>query len=996
MADTNPIKYSDLISPDDSITKLIAQLNELREVYVSSIKDIREQAAQLAETMKGVSGATADGRKKLTEAASATDELDRAMQNLEKSQSENAKKIAELKRAQTEQNTINKLTARLNASQEGSYDRLSAQYSLNKIRLNAMTQEQRKAAEASEGLVTKTREIYEQMKQLQEETGKYQLNVGNYQSAIQNTLGMQSQWFQQLSMLKDVLAGGVGNALKLATDAVKGFGKQLLALMMNPIVATIGAIAAAFMLLKEGISSSEENSRALQVILAPLKRIMEAVLNVIQEMTGWILRAVEGAEGLAMGMSTLAERLPVVGRYFQQMNNALQENINLEKERQKLEDESRSAMVLNAKTARDVAILRSAAAKTDDPKQRAKFLKTAIELEKRDMEVQRDLAVRRYENAKAQAAHAQNDKETNEELARLEAEKYRAEEQYYTGTLRLRRQLKSAEDQQVNDTKKNNKERVKSAHDTQKALEESAKKELQVERALQDAIIVNMTNIWMKREAQTKAQYDRQIEDLRNRLATEKNLTEEARKAINLTIKQIEITQSNELLKIAQERAIKELEVQQQTINLRLQSVKAGSDEEIAIRRQQIEVERQIAIKKNEMLAEGERQATDLINAQYDKRLNELSDVYVQSQLKLFDQQQNFAQSEFDLLEASEAKKTKFRLQAEADRLRKVLELNERSANKLSDIEVQTMQNTIKRIENEIVKTEKAARGKDIYSLIGLDISDEKKQAIDTSVSYAVDALNTFIDAYIQAANTKREAADRAVEESKRTLEAEIQAQREGYAANVDYASKELENARKTQQQAIKEQKKAQQAKLAMDAITQASNMVTASVLIWSQLGFPWAIPALAVMWGSFVASKVKAAQLSRQSTETYGEGTVELLEGGSHQSGNDIDLGTKPDGTRRRAEGGEYFAVINKRSSRKYRAMIPSIINSLNDGSFTSKFLRSYKDDGMAVNIMGNSPDLRELSSNVATIRQQGERKMYSDGNGTVIIYKNVKRRIR
>lgn len=996
MADTNPIKYSDLISPDDSITKLIAQLNELREVYVSSIKDIREQAAQLAETMKGVSGATADGRKKLTEAASATDELDRAMQNLEKSQSENAKKIAELKRAQSEQNTINKLTARLNAAQEGSYNRLSAQYSLNKIRLNQMTQEERKAAEASEGLVTKTREIYEQMKQLQEETGKYQLNVGNYQSAIQNTLGMQSQWFQQLSMLKEVLAGGVGNALKLATDAVKGFGKQLLALMMNPIVATIGAIAAAFMLLKEGISSSEENSRALQVILAPLKRIMEAVLNVIQEMTGWILRAVEGAEGLAMGMSRLAERLPVVGKYFRQMNNALQENINLEKERQKLEDDARNAMVLSAKTARDVAILRAAAAKTDDPKQRAKFLKTAIELEKRDMEVQRDIAVRRYENAKEQASHTQNEKETNEELKRLEAEKYRAEEQYYNGTLRLRRQLKSAEDQQVNDTKKNNKERVKNAQDTQKALEESAKKELQVERALEDAIIVNMTNIWLKREAQTKAQYDRQIEDLRNRLATEKNLTEEARKAINLTIQQIEITQSNELQKIAQERAIKELEVQQQTINLRLQSVKAGSDEEIAIRRQQIELERQIALKKNEMLAEGERQATDLINAQYDKRLNELSDVYVQSQLKLFDQQQKFAQSEFDLLEASEAKKTKFRLQAEADRLRKVLELNEKSATKLSDLEVQTMQNTIKRIENEITKTEKAAKGKDIYSLIGLDISDEKKQAIDTSVSYAVDALNTFIDAYIQAANTKREAADRAVEDSKRTLEAEIQAQREGYAANVDYASKELENARKTQQQAIKEQKKAQQAKLAMDAISQASNMVTASALIWSQLGFPWAIPALAVMWGSFVASKIKAAQLSRQSTETYGEGTVELLEGGSHQSGNDIDLGTKPDGTRRRAEGGEYFAVINKRSSRKYRGMIPSIINSLNDGTFTSKFLRSYKDDGMAVNIMGNSPDLRELSSNVATIRQQGERKVYSDGNGTVIIYKNVKRRIR
>ena len=49
---------------------------------------------------------------------------------------------------------------------------------------------------------------------------------------------------------------------------------------------------------------------------------------------------------------------------------------------------------------------------------------------------------------------------------------------------------------------------------------------------------------------------------------------------------------------------------------------------------------------------------------------------------------------------------------------------------------------------------------------------------------------------------------------------------------------------------------------------------------------------------GEFAASKIKAAQLAKQTggtggTETYGDGTVELLEGGSHQSGNDIDLGT-------------------------------------------------------------------------------------------------------
>ena len=84
-------------------------------------------------------------------------------------------------------------------------------------------------------------------------------------------------------------------------------------------------------------------------------------------------------------------------------------------------------------------------------------------------------------------------------------------------------------------------------------------------------------------------------------------------------------------------------------------------------------------------------------------------------------------------------------------------------------------------------------------------------------------------------------------------------------------------------------------------------------------------------MWGSFAYSKIKAVQAVGKSEE-YGEGTVELLSGGSHQSGNDVDLGTKSDGTKRRAEGGEFFAVINKRNSRRYRRIIPSVIGALNN----------------------------------------------------------------
>jgi hypothetical protein len=190
---------------------------------------------------------------------------------------------------------------------------------------------------------------------------------------------------------------------------------------------------------------------------------------------------------------------------------------------------------------------------------------------------------------------------------------------------------------------------------------------------------------------------------------------------------------------------------------------------------------------------------------------------------------------------------------------------------------------------------------------------------------------------------------------------------------------------------ALKEQQKAQKAQELVNTIQQASNLVSASALIWAQLGFPWAIPAIAVMWGSFAAAKIKAAQVTK---ESYGEGTVELLEGGSHQSGNDIDLGTKADGTRRRAEGGEFFAVINKRNSRKFRRVIPDVIRSLNDGSFTTKYMGAYDGASLVFNVQNK--DLKGLSEDVREIRERAQHKTYVDASGkTVIQYKNLKRRV-
>ena len=169
--------------------------------------------------------------------------------------------------------------------------------------------------------------------------------------------------------------------------------------------------------------------------------------------------------------------------------------------------------------------------------------------------------------------------------------------------------------------------------------------------------------------------------------------------------------------------------------------------------------------------------------------------------------------------------------------------------------------------------------------------------------------------------------------------------------------------------------------------------------MIWSQLGFPFAIPAIAVMWASFAAAKIKAAQMSKAAggSESYGDGTVELLAGGSHQSGDDVDLGTKPDGRRRRAEGGEFFAVFNKRNSRRYRRLIPDVVRALNNGSFEKKYMNAYSGaNGMTINVAGDNPDLRELQNDVREIKEMNRRRYIPTADGTIELYKNLRRKIK
>lgn len=127
MADNNnPIKYSDLIKPDNSINDLIDQLEELKGVYESALAKVKKEAEQLSNSLKKVSGATKEGRETIRRASEDAERLSNSQSELTKSLNATTKELNLLKSVQQQQNSISKSAENSNKSLGESYEKLNS------------------------------------------------------------------------------------------------------------------------------------------------------------------------------------------------------------------------------------------------------------------------------------------------------------------------------------------------------------------------------------------------------------------------------------------------------------------------------------------------------------------------------------------------------------------------------------------------------------------------------------------------------------------------------------------------------------------------------------------------------------------------------------------------------------------------------------------------------------------------------------------------------
>lgn len=454
------------------------------------------------------------------------------------------------------------------------------------------------------------------------------------------------------------------------------------------------------------------------------------------------------------------------------------------------------------------------------------------------------------------------------------------------------------------------------------------------------------------------------------------------------------------------------LDLRAKEIQEQLYLVKKGTQEERRLLLERVENARKLALAQNRAKPVEQQESETSINAKFNKQKLSISG---SNRLQNFQQQQALAKSEFDLAVHTADEIKDYELTQEIALWKEKIRLAKSGALDWSQAQIDEAHNVVKKLEDDQKKLRKkglslAGRiGKYgvtgfLLSYIGFD--DDGIKAWNAACSQVISNLQEIAQAEVDVAQAAVDAAEKRVEAAQSAYDAEVEGRNNGYANQVATKKKELQQEKKNMQEKQKLLEQAQKRQEAINTVVQASSLITASANIWSAMsGVPiigpaLALAAIATMWTSFAVAKVKAKQATAAANQEYGEGGLEFLEGGSHASGNDIDLHQKnSEGKNMRAEGGEAMAIINKRNTRKYKRVLPDIVDSLNKGTFENKFSQAFnKADSLQAQMITveTTTDLSNIERGVEAIKKQNSERVYPLGDGrTLIIKGNVRRYI-
>lgn len=1027
----------------------IKALDDQMKPHIQTLSEVEKAEQRLAYLQSDEGKRLIELKAKIAELTSArkqqkatVDPLTQAQEKLAYAQSEENKQLKLYSTQIREANQIAQLQATIANSAEGSYNRLSAQYALNKIRLNQMSAAEREAADSGKKLETETNAIYQQMIKLQEATGNYRLSVGHYQKTWDG-LGISiSQVVRELpaaAVSLNTFFLGISNNIPMVVDEIKRLRRQ------NELLAAEG---------KKQISVTGSIVKALFGWNTALVVLLTVFSMYGKEIITWIDKTLAGRDAAKSFEDALEDLNSELGKgstgaYGQQIAvlRRLSENWrdlgdNIKAQTQWIKDNEKEfgklGITIDNINDANNAFVENTEAVVAAYKARAKaeaalnivsqqYQKLLAAENKAETEKVREYGffdkIMNYFKALwggisgpdsdlSLETRLKKQRQRNVESLQKDAKSLEQEVESYFNVWKFYEDQADALFKEIGLEESHKKDKKRTPRDADDRLNTLA---LAAEKAYQKSRTEIERDENKKRRAEAFASFNQEIADLNDKYARiqkilkgqdekYKELTESQKETAIKALEDIEnaienkqkgLTLSLDLLNIDVE--IQKAEQLLELLELEGEVSKKGSYEELSNSLKRLDVERQIALLKNAQLPEAKRQPTSAINASFDKQ----KAIAVGSfSMSSFDEQQALDEAIFNEVKRSETEIARFKLEQEKARWQEQIRLAEAGGLDWSQAQIDAAKATVKGIDRELSELNdfiknigKKGLGGTLLEKLGFD--DDQVDALKDAVNIVIEQLQSIVDAEVEMSKQIVEAAEARVEAAQKAYDAEIEARNNGYANNVATARKELEQEKKNQQEKQKMLEAAQRRQESLNSITQASSLITASANLWSSfssipiVGPALALAAIATMWTSFATAKVKAKQVTASQSDEYGEGGLEFLEGGSHASGNDIDLGVKNKKKHRmKAEGGEALAIINKNKTRKYRKILPDVINSLNKGIFEDKYANAFNRDADAdIFINQSNADLHKIENSLDKIIKQNGEKIFVDGQGRTII---------
>lgn len=495
----------------------------------------------------------------------------------------------------------------------------------------------------------------------------------------------------------------------------------------------------------------------------------------------------------------------------------------------------------------------------------------------------------------------------------------------------------------------------KAAEDAKKKREEEAKKAAEFNKQQADLVTkytreINKIRIDAMDEGleKTKAKLDEEakvkIEDLKK----EEAKTKEAIAKRAELIKAIEDENNRKKIeaekKAQQERLQIQLEGQEMLIKLQGESLNAS-----------LELSRLDHEKTLREIEEQYKNETDLkiqlTNAENERFKKEQEKIRLDDKQKTIDLEEEKAILSIELMEkyGKQSEKTEKQkqlaiLQVKLEAAEKSLKLLTDSGKTENDVEVLKAKKLVKDIKDAIQSEAESGYKFDFMEFLGIgeNWDDKKKaqfkQAVNESMKVLGDFTSFMIDNYEQQMDAKQEQIDQTqgeIDDLESRLDKEKELKEQGFANDVELIQAELDAKKEQQAEQIRQQqelldkkKQMQKIQLALDTVSQLSGLITASVNIYEGfssipiVGIPLAIAMIGLMFGTFAASKIKAAQMINQQTvSSYGEGGE--IDGNPHSMGG-VKYYSQSGKNVKELEGGEY--VTKKSSYAKYKALVQAI----------------------------------------------------------------------